>query len=260
MPRGRNGDLVRKDHPAETLAGILDSQSMGFYSPRVLLNEARRKGIEMMPPDVHLSGEGFAVEQNGRALRPGLSYCRGLSVAALSSILVEREKRPFASVADLYRRTPVERDALENLIRAGFVDRLLHPSMGPGEARAALLQEIRGLPKKRRRGAQSELPLPVTGGTHPASWWESREGRRSVVAWPRPGGTGDLEREESRVLGLDLRRHPLVVHREALDVMGVVRGRKLRTLPHGTQARAAGILECLQALPTRSGGRVPRSV
>jgi error-prone DNA polymerase len=32
--------------PAETMAGILNSQPMGFYSPRVLLNEARRKGMK----------------------------------------------------------------------------------------------------------------------------------------------------------------------------------------------------------------------
>ncbi|QIN81110.1 DNA polymerase III subunit alpha (plasmid) [Rubrobacter marinus] len=238
--------------PAETLAGILNSQPMGFYSPRVLLNEARRKGIRVLPPDLHRSAEGFSVEQDGRALRPGLSYCRGLSKKALASILAEREKAPFASVADLYRRTSVERDALRNLIRAGFLDRLRHRREHPGEARVALLEETRGLPAKRRRGAQAELPLP-----HPASWWESREGRGSGVAYlPRPGDGGDLEREESRVLGLNLRRHPLAAHREALAALGVVPGKELRDLPHGTRARAAGVLECLQAPPTRSGALV----
>jgi len=233
--------------PAETMAGILSSQPMGFYSPRVLLNEARRKGIRVLPPDVHRSGEGFSAEREGRALRPGLSYCRGLSQKALSAILAEREGRPFASVADLYRRTPVERDTLQNLIRAGFLDHL-HPH---GEAgRAALLGETRGLPPKRRRGAQRELPLP-----HPASWWESREGRGPVVASLPPPLT-DLERWESHVLGLDLRRHPLLAHREALRILGVTPGRELRDMPHGTRARAAGVLECLQAPPTRSGALV----
>lgn len=73
--------------PAETLAGILNSQPMGFYSPRLILNEARRKGVKVLPPDLHRSGEGFAVERDGRALRPGLSYSRGLSKKAISSIL-----------------------------------------------------------------------------------------------------------------------------------------------------------------------------
>ena len=232
--------------PAETIAGILDSQPMGFYSPRVLLNEARRKGVRVLPPDVNLSGQGFAVEENGRALRPGLSYCRGLSVAAVSSIPEERELRPFASAADLYRRTPVERDALENLIRAGFLDRL-HPRRD----RTALLDETRQLPKKRRRGTQAELPLP-----HPASWWEAREGGAPWVASLRPGDDEDLELWESRVLGLNLRRHPLAAHREALAALGVAPSKELRSLPHGTRVRAAGFLECLQAPPTRSGALV----
>ncbi|WP_166180752.1 DNA polymerase III subunit alpha [Rubrobacter tropicus] len=230
--------------PAETTAGILNSQPMGFYSPRVILNEARRRGVAVLPPDLRRSGEGFSVEREGRALRPGLSYCRGLSGNALAAILSERERRPFASAADLYRRTPVERDVLANLIRAGFLDGL-HPRRN----RAALLAETGGLPNKRRRGNQQELPLP-----HPTSWWESREGRAAVASLPPP--LTDLERWESHVLGLNLRRHPLAAHADALGALGVVPGRELRDLPHGTRARAAGVLETLQAPPTRSGALV----
>ena len=235
--------------PAETSAGILNSQPMGFYSPRLILNEARRKGIRVLPPDLHRSDNGFVVERDGRAVRPGLSYCRGLSEKAISSILSEREERPFAGVADLYRRTPIERGALENLIRAGFLDRL--ETRGD---RAALLGQTRGLPSKRRKGSHPELPLP-----HPASWWESRERRgpgttAGVASLPPP--TSDLERWEARVLGLDLRRHPLSAHRDALGALGVIPGRDLRGMAHGTCARAAGVLETLQAPPTRSGALV----
>jgi error-prone DNA polymerase len=45
----------------------------------------------------------------------------------------------------------------------------------------------------------------------------------------------------------------LAAHREALAALGAVPGRELSNLPHGTRARAAGVLECLQAPPTRSG-------
>ncbi len=101
------------------------------------------------------------------------------------------------------------------------------------------------------------MPLPATGGgTHPASWWESREGRGAGTLVSLPAPLTVLEQEESRVLGLDLRRHPLAAHRGALAALGVVPGRELRRLPHGTRARAAGVLECLQAPPTRSGALV----
>lgn len=236
--------------PAELISGILNSQPMGFYSPRLILNEARRKGIKVLPPDLHFSDRGFTVEEDGTALRPGLSYCRGLSEKVIETILSEREKRLFASVGDLYQRTPVERDALENLIRAGLLD-FLH-SEGSGANRRELLAHTRSLPVKRRRSSRDSQPeLP-----HPGSWWHRREGRddRTVASLPPP--LTELERWESYTLGLDLRRHPLDAHAETLRKLGVTLAREIRTLPHGTNATAAGVLETLQAPPTRSGALV----
>jgi error-prone DNA polymerase len=243
--------------PAELICGILNSQPMGFYSPRLILNEARRRGIRVLPPDLHLSDRGFTVEDEGTALRPGLSYCRGLSEKAIEAILFEREKKLFAGAGDLYQRTLVERDALENLIRAGFLDSLQAEDSklqtdGSKANRRELLIQTRSLPPKRRRrdrDSQPELP-------HPASWWLRREGwdARFVTTLPPP--LTELERWESWSLGLDLRRHPLDAYAGTLRELGVTPAREIRSLPHGTNAVAAGVLECLQAPPTRSGALV----
>ena len=48
---------MRCHYPAEFFAALLDSQPMGFYSPRLLLNEARRIGLRTLPPDIHLSDD-----------------------------------------------------------------------------------------------------------------------------------------------------------------------------------------------------------
>jgi error-prone DNA polymerase len=234
---------MRRHYPAEFFAAVLDSQPMGFYSPRVLLNEARRIGLRVLPPDVHLSGEGFTVEEDGTALRLGLRYCKGLSERAISSIVAGRRKRPFVSVADLYQRTAVEKDALENLIKGGFLD-----SLAGGSERPRLLGETTALPKKRRRGRQPEIPQP-----HPASWWAVRE-RRSVRHLPLTDTT--RERMEWEVLSLNVNRHPLVPYRGALEELGVIPSEEIMELPHGTRARAAGLIECLQSPPTKSGYRV----
>jgi error-prone DNA polymerase len=232
---------MRTHYPAEFFCGLLNSQPMGFYSPRVLLNEARRIGIEVLPPDIHLSGRGFTVRADGGALRVGLGYCKGLSEASVSSVVSEREKRPFSSVADLYRRTTVERDSLQNLIEAGFLDDL------DGNAnRPRLLDQTRNLPDKRRRhDRQPEIPL-----THPASWWEAREDRK--VEHLPPTKTRK-ERAEWEVLGLNVGRHPLRPYRGALEELKVVPSGGIRRLRHGTRARAAGLMECLQCPPTKSG-------
>jgi len=236
---------MRRHYPAEFFCALLNSQPMGFYSPRLLLNEARRIGLGVLPPDVNVSDGDFTVEDTpaGPTLRVGLRYCKGLSERAISSIGAERRGRPFVSVADLYGRTAVERDSLENLVRGGFLDGL------PGEDnRSKLLDEARSLPRKRRRAGQPEIPLE-----HPASWWVSRE-RKGIEHLPLARSA--RERMEWEVLSLNVRRHPLLPYRAALEELGVVSSEEIRGLPHGARARAAGLIECLQSPPTKSGHRV----
>ncbi len=236
---------MRTHHPAEFFCALLNSQPMGFYSPRLLLNEARRIGLRILPPDANVSDADFTVEDapTGPALRVGLRYCKGLSERAISSIEAERRGRPFVSVADLYGRTAVERDSLENLARGGFLD-----GLPGGSNRSKLLDEAGSLPKKRRQAGQPEIPLE-----HPASWWISRE-RRGIRHLPLAENA--RERMEWEVLGLNVRRHPLLPYRAALEALGVVSSEEIRGLPHGTRARAAGLIECLQSPPTKSGHRV----
>ncbi len=230
---------MRRHHPAEFFCGLLNSQPMGFYSPRTLLNEARRIGVATLPPDVHLSGEGFTVEGSGTALRVGLSYSKGLSRTAIASILSEREAKPFASVADLYRRTAVEGDSLRTMAEAGFLD-----GLGGRDGRAGALGEAGRLPKKHgRRASQPEIPMP-----HPASWWTAREGVRRL-----PVSETARERMEWEALSLNVSRHPLSPYRDALKEMGVLPSEEVMEQPHGTRTRAAGLIECLQSPPTKSG-------
>src|SRR5450759_3402362 len=84
---------LKAHYPAEFYAGILNNQPMGFYSPRVVLNDARRFGLAVRPLDVNLSGEWFEVEDDGRALRVGLAYVKEMSAAARRAIVEGRGER-----------------------------------------------------------------------------------------------------------------------------------------------------------------------
>lgn len=252
-------------HPAEAYAGVLNARP-GMYSPRVILNEARRRGVKILGPNLHLSEREFSVEGDGRALRVGLSYCRGLSKRAVSDILIERGKKPFVSVADLCGRTSVTTGDLENLIGGGFLDDLGRgPGLGQGQVRTRreLISDIQALPRKKRgstRG-QEEIPIEHPEGTSegspegsPASWWALRQ-RSPVRELAGAFSAEDREREELRVLGLNVGSHPLSKGRyhNALDALGVVSSGEILSLAHGSRARAAGILESLQSPPTKSG-------
>jgi len=239
--------FMKRHFPAEFFCGLLNAQPMGFYSPRTLVNEARREGISILSPDIHLSGEGFAVEEDGTALRVGLTYTKGLSRKAVDSILAERERETFGSVQDLYRRTSVARDALESLVKGGFLDTF---SPGGASGRGALLTEASVLPKKpsgRRRG-QEELPLP-----HPARP-KKREGFHEIRG---PGflpvSAKQREQMEWEALSLNVVRHPLAPYRPALRDLGVVPSTQILEMEHGRHVRSAGLLESLQRPPTKSG-------
>ncbi len=53
---------LKAHYPAEFLCAVLNNQPMGFYTPRAVLNDARRFGLHVRPLDINLSGRGFTVE------------------------------------------------------------------------------------------------------------------------------------------------------------------------------------------------------
>lgn len=245
---------VRTHFPAEYITSLLNSQPMGFYSPRVLLNEARRIGIQILPPDIHLSGEGCSVEEDGAAIRVGLCYCKGLSGSSIEATLAERELRNFASVADLYHRTPVDTRALTNLVKAGFLDEI---GAGLNGGRRDLLQSAARLPGKRRSEAQRELSSSASSGVASAmdaGWWTERPRECRIASLPFP--PGEQARMQREALSLDVEEHPLRPYRESLKELKVTPARKVREMPAGSRVRAAGIMECLQSPPTKSGRAV----
>src|SRR6185369_2350562 len=83
-------------HPAAFCAALLNSQPMGFYAPAQLVQDARRHGVELRPPDVQASDWDCTLE-NG-ALRLGLRMVSGLTGKEGRRIAAGR---PHASVAAL---------------------------------------------------------------------------------------------------------------------------------------------------------------
>jgi len=54
---------LKAHYPAEFLAVILSNQPMGFYPPEVIVQEAKHRGIPVLPVDVNRSGARYTVEE-----------------------------------------------------------------------------------------------------------------------------------------------------------------------------------------------------
>ena len=151
---------LKAHYPAELYCALLNHQPMGFYTPEVVIGDAKRHGITVLRPDVNASGDGCTLELRGggaevqrgggsRAspplppsfsprLRLGLRYLHGLGEAGRARLLAARANTPFVDLADFCRRTRLPRPLVGDLIRAGALD-------GFGIARRQQLWVLGGL-------------------------------------------------------------------------------------------------------------------
>lgn len=113
---------LRKYYPAEYAAALFNSQPMGFYPPHVLVRDCRRRGVEVLPPDINESEEKCTVVSGN--VRIGFNYVKGLGSDDAEQIVAERRRGgPFKSLADFTRRLDLPRAKVESLIYAGAFDR-----------------------------------------------------------------------------------------------------------------------------------------
>ena len=214
---------LKRYHPAPFYAALLNNQPMGFWSPAVLVSDARRHGIEVRRVDIQRSQARCDVEDDG--LRLGFNTVHGVSEALGEHIVAARADRPFADLRDLRRRTGLARRLIENLIAAGALDGWNQPrrelvwALGTTDAEAGTLElafaaQPVSLPPLSAVEALG-LELAATGVT-----------------------TGD---------------HPLASQRGHLRRQGILDSDEVRRCPAGQSVRVAGWVVVHQAPPTAKG-------
>jgi error-prone DNA polymerase len=148
---------LRHYYPAEFLCALLNAQPMGFYPPASLVRDAQRRGVEVRPPDVNLSGAKCSIEDG--AVRIGFEYVERVGEEDAKALAAERDRGgPFRSVVELVQRAPLSREGLESLLASGACDSL-------GESRRALLWEQGLAPRSESvpgsGGSERQLALPL---------------------------------------------------------------------------------------------------
>ena len=107
-------------YPAFFMAAVLANWG-GYYSQRVYINEARRLGLKLRPPEVDHAEREFSVKvQSGEpVLFMGLDQVRELTQRTQNSIV---HNRPFSSFADFLARVDPRPVEVENLVRVGALE------------------------------------------------------------------------------------------------------------------------------------------
>lgn len=220
-------------HPAAFAAALINSQPMGFYSPRAILGDAQRHGVEVRSLCVVRSFWDCTLEANDRedtqdpALRLGFRLIRGLREAAVRGMVEERQRLPFSGLADFAARTGLDKRTLGSMADAGAFDRL------EGTDRRQVAWKLRGL--------WNDLPLFATLG------------RREPTPRLPKADRFDILRADYRTTGFSVDQHPIGLLRAQLDTLGCVPVASLTGLPPGARLRLAGLVSSRQRPGTASG-------
>jgi len=209
---------LKTHHPREFMAALLSGDITGrnFKKKDALVEhveDCRRMGIEVAPPDVNASLPDFSVS-GGRILF-GLAAIKGCGVQAAEAIAADRAKHgPYRDLHDFCARldpSVVNKTAIENLAKAGALDQLgghrgailagIERAMAAGAARLADR-------KSGQKNLFAAFDAPAAG---PATAEPS--------ALPDVPPLSDLEMRsgEKEVLGYYVHSHPLAEHKDLLD-------------------------------------------
>ncbi len=211
-------------HLAAFTCAMLNNQPMGFYSPAILIKDAQRHGLRVLPVDVTKSE--WQCTLDGPCLRLGLSYARGLREEAARAVL---RARPFSSIDDLaFRVRELRKDELNRLAEIGALNSLHH-----AHRRDTLWQAQRAT-------------LPV--GPLLAPLEES--GEPSPLA---PMNTEERLYADYHGTGVTIGKHPMAYRRAEMSALGVTRATDLAKVPNGRLVRIAGAVIVRQRPGTAHG-------
>ena len=232
---------LKAHHPAFLLAGLLEHDP-GMWPKRVLVSDARRRGVPVLPVDINRSRVKHTVEmaeQEEWGVRLALSGVRGISEEECARI---EEGQPYGSLSDFWQRARPSRPVAERLAEIGALTSLHDGRL----TRRDLLLQITELHRQSRNRTAGAGQLPMDTG---------------AVGGAEPSGLPELTGREAlsaelETLGIDVSRHLMEHHHRLLREIGATDAAHLAELRAGQQVLVAGVRASTQTPPIASGKRI----
>ncbi len=229
---------LKAHFPVEFLAANLSEEDK-TEKIVMFINECKAMGIDILPPDVNLSGSNFKVVSG--AIRFGLDAVKGVGASAVEQILEARKEGPFKSIEDLLERVDsrkVNRKVLESLVKAGAFDSLVPEAETPELKRAIALKRIDNLLGRKQPAGPSLFGSSDGDG----SGFEEE-----VTPW----SIDELLSLEKEALGFYITGHPLKKYSRYLDIAGIVKTSNIENVKDGAEIRVAGIITSVKRKVTK---------
>jgi len=240
---------LKAHYPVEFMAALLSGDIPGrnFKTKDSLvehLEDCRRMGIDVVPPDVNSSPAEFGVSEAG--IHFGLSAIKSCGQPASKAIAAERQANgPFRSLFDFCERldpSTVNRSTIETLIKAGAFDRI-------GGHRSQLLEAL-----DRAMSAGAAAHADRRSGQK--GLFEEEEETEAAAEAGLPDVAPWSQREqlafEKEVLGFYLSSHPLAEHTQTLQGCCTHTTTQAAALSSRAEVVVGGILAAIRFAHTKN--------
>ncbi len=117
---------LKANYPAYYMASLLTSVLGDMAKTALYVNDAKKLGIKLLPPDINSSGLNFTVSEDGN-IRYGMLALRNVGIGFVKELIAERSSKPFRSFADFVERMidkDINKRQVESLIKSGAFDSL----------------------------------------------------------------------------------------------------------------------------------------
>lgn len=200
--------FLKAHYPSEFMAANLSCNLSDITKVTIFMDECKRMGLKVLAPDVNESDNDFTVNHNGD-IRFGMAAIKGVGVAAVDSIIEEREKRgPFKDLFDFFERVDyrtVNKKTLESLATAGGLD-----SFGLDRAQFFYMPDghttfLENLVNFGQKKQQDSMLMQATlfGGM------DEYDVKKPTIPLCEPWTDVEKARKEKELIGIYLTSHPL---------------------------------------------------
>ncbi len=115
---------LKANYPAYYMASLLTSVLGDIGKTALYVNDSKKLGIKLLPPDINSSGLNFTVSDDGN-IRYGMLALRNVGIGFVNELIAERTNKPFRSFTDFVERM-IDKDMnkrqVESLIKSGAFD------------------------------------------------------------------------------------------------------------------------------------------
>lgn len=239
-------------YPVEFMTALLTAESGNADKITIAIEECKRMGIIIAPPDINTSQTGFSVETHNESLekksiRFGFSAIKNVGEAAIEAILEARQTGPFIGLTDFCTRVDgqkANKKVLESVIKVGAMDQF-----GKRASLLVALDKIRSEVAEEQKQSIAGQQSLFTIGKETTTTPQRIDQLPEMDELPLP----EILKAEKELLGLYVSEHPMAHALKIINEQVDYKLHEVEEVARQSTIKVGGIISRVKKIVTRKG-------